>query len=99
MLGSHILSAMIGAAVGFGILSCCVMAGREDDELEACEFDESDEEEYRAYLEVKKDFTEATAPAVEWFKENCNPHQRIIIEMGGVELVSGEMGYPTEIPD
>ena len=95
MLGAHVLSAMIGAAAGVAITCCCVMARREDDELEAYEFDDTDEEEYRGYLEVKKEFTEATRPAVEWFNENCNPHQKIIIEMGGVELVSGEMANST----
>ena len=99
MLGSHILAALLGATVGVAATCCFVRAGREDKELEAYEFDESDEEEYREYLEVKKEFAEATRPAVEWFNENCNPHQRIIIEMGGVELVSGEMACPTEIPD
>ena len=95
MLGSHVLSALIGAAVGVAITCCCVMAGRGDNELEAYEFDDSDEEEYRAYLE----FTEATAPAVGWFTESCDPRKDIIIELSGVELVSGEMAYPTEIPD
>lgn len=41
-------------------------------------------------------FKEAMAPAIKWFKENCNPHQRIIIEADGVELVSGEMAFPVE---
>lgn len=45
------------------------------------------------------DFKEAMAPAIEWFKENCNPHQRIIIEADGVELVSGEMAFPVEVVD
>ena len=40
------------------------------------------------------DFKEAMFPAVKWFRNNCNPHQRIIIEAAGVELVSGEMAFP-----
>lgn len=44
-------------------------------------------------------FHKAMAPAVEWFKKNCNPHQRIIIEADGVELVSGEMAFPVEAVD
>lgn len=48
--------------------------------------------------ELKK-FQKAMEPAVKWFQENCNPHQKIIIENGRVELVSADMGYPTEIPD
>lgn len=46
-----------------------------------------------------KDFEDAMRPAVEWFQKNCNPHQRIIIEMDGVELVSGEMAFPVDVPD
>ena len=45
------------------------------------------------------DFKEAMLPAVEWFCNNCNPHQRIIIEADGVELVSGEMGFPVKVVD
>lgn len=47
----------------------------------------------------KEEFKKATESAVKWFNENCNPHQRIIIEMGGVELVSGEMAFKTEVFD
>lgn len=47
----------------------------------------------------KEEFKKATESAVKWFNENCNPHQRIIIEMGGVELVSGEMAFQTEVLD
>lgn len=46
-----------------------------------------------------KEFEKAMKTAVEWFRKNCNPHQRIIIEMDGVELVSGEMAFPCEVPD
>ena len=42
-----------------------------------------------------QEFKKALEPAVEWFKKNCNPHQRIIIEAGGVELVSGDMAFTT----
>lgn len=44
-----------------------------------------------------KEFEKAMEQAVRWFQKNCNPHQRIIIEMGGVELVSGEMAFPCKI--
>lgn len=47
----------------------------------------------------KEEFEKAMEPAVKWFRENGNPHQRIIIEMDGVELVSGVMAFETEIPD
>lgn len=46
-----------------------------------------------------QEFKKAMEPAVEWFKKNCNPHQRIIVEMGGVELVSGDMAFSYEVPD
>ena len=46
-----------------------------------------------------KEFEMAMQLAVEWFQKNCNPHQRIIIEADGVELVSGEMAFPVEVPD
>lgn len=49
--------------------------------------------------EKLREFEEVMKPAVDWFQKNCNPHQRIIIEMDGVELVSGEMAFPCEIPD
>ena len=47
--------------------------------------------------EKLKEFEAAMKSAVEWFQKNCNPHQRIIIEAGRVELVSGEMVFPVEI--
>jgi len=103
MLGSHILAALLGATVGVGATCCCVLAGREDNRIASLAADKLNEElfakEVKPYCKRKREFTEATRPAVEWFNENCNPHQKIIIEMGGVELVSGEMAYPTEIPD
>lgn len=49
--------------------------------------------------EKLKEFEAAMKTAVEWFRENCNPHQRIIIEADGVELVSGEMAFPVEIKE
>lgn len=49
--------------------------------------------------EKLKEFEAAMKTAVEWFRANCNPHQRIIIESDRVELVSGEMAFPVEIVD
>jgi len=46
-----------------------------------------------------EEFKTAMKPAVEWFQKNCNPHQRIIIELDGVELVSGEMAFSVKIQD
>ena len=46
-----------------------------------------------------KDFQKAMKTAVEWFRKNCNPHQKIIISGVGVEMVSGEMAFPVEPVD
>jgi len=46
-----------------------------------------------------EEFKKAMQPAVEWFQKHCNPHQKIIIEMDGAELVSGEMAFSAEVPD
>lgn len=43
------------------------------------------------------DFRKAMAPAIEWFKKNCDPHQMIIIENGIVRLTSDDMGISFEI--
>ena len=46
-----------------------------------------------------KEFERVTKAAVEWLQKNGNPHQRIIIEVDGAELVSGEMAYKAEYPE
>lgn len=94
MIGACALSAVIGAAIGVGITCCCVVAGKTDRSMEV-----PDTVVKRNYGFELESFKKATEPAVAWFKENCNPHQRIIIEMDGAEVVSGEMAYPIEIPD
>lgn len=43
------------------------------------------------------DFQQAVMPAIEWFHDNCNPHQKIIIDSCGAELVSGEIGIPVGV--
>lgn len=87
-----LLSAMAGAA--FGVVTMCLLiSGKNADEDMDSMIGSED-----GFPDMDE-FEKATDPAVQWFKENCNPHQRIIIEMDGVELVSGEMGYPTDIPD
>lgn len=40
-------------------------------------------------------FQEAVKPAIKWLNENGNPHHKIIVEQDGAELVSGEIGFPT----
>lgn len=46
-----------------------------------------------------EDFERAVAPAIEWYKKNCDPHQMIIIEAGIARLTSNEMGVPFEVAD
>lgn len=46
-----------------------------------------------------EEFEKALRPAVEWLHKNGCPHDRIIVEYDGVELVSGEMAFPVEVPD
>ena len=43
-----------------------------------------------------KEFEKAMKPAIEWMLKNCNQHQKVIIDMNGAELVSGEMFFPAE---
>lgn len=50
-------------------------------------------------LARRKEFEEALAPAIEWYKKNCDPHQTIIIEAGIARLTSDEMGVPFEVAD
>lgn len=94
MIGACFLSAVVGAAIGVSSVCFCMVAGKADDAMELA--NAASRETEKSEL---NQFKKAIEPAVAWLMENGNPHQRIIIEMGGVELVSGEMAYPTEIPD
>lgn len=42
-------------------------------------------------------FKKAMMPAVEWMRENGNPHMKAIIHTSGAELVSGEMAFEVEV--
>lgn len=55
--------------------------------------------QHETTLPDMEEFKKAMEPAIRYFQNNCNPHQRIIIEMDGAELVSGEMAYSVEVPD
>ena len=46
-----------------------------------------------------KEFERAVRPAMEWRQKNGNPHQKIIIEMDGAGLVSGEMFVPENMTE
>lgn len=41
----------------------------------------------------------AAAPLVEFVNKHCCPHDAVVIQQGHVDLYSGRMGYPTEVPD
>lgn len=94
MIGACFLSAVVGAAIGVSTVCFCMVAGKADDAMELVNAVSKENKK----LELNQ-FKKATEPDTAWLMENGNPHQRIIIEMGGVELVSGETAYPTEIPD
>ncbi len=44
-------------------------------------------------------FKEAIAPLIEWVNANCDPHERVEVEMGRAVLISEEMGFIFEVPD
>lgn len=46
---------------------------------------------------VLEAFEKAVAPAITWYKENCDPHQAIVISDGMARLVGNEMGVPFEM--
>ncbi|WP_304841268.1 hypothetical protein [Phocaeicola sartorii] len=46
-----------------------------------------------------EEFKEAAQPLIEWVKNNCCPHEKVIVEMGRAVLISEEMGFTFEIPD
>lgn len=41
----------------------------------------------------------AAEPLIEWINKNCNPHEKVVVEMGYAQLVSEEMGFSFEVPD
>ena len=47
----------------------------------------------------QKEFEDVLKPAIEWLQKNGCPHDRIIIEYNGTELLSGEMAFSVKVPD
>lgn len=41
-------------------------------------------------------FEKAVTPLLEWMKENCTPHDRVIADVMGAELLNGEVVIPSE---
>jgi len=46
-----------------------------------------------------EEFKNVMKPAVDWLQKNGCPHDRVIIEYDGAELVSGEMAFSVEVPN
>jgi len=46
--------------------------------------------------EKMKSFEEAVTPLLEWMKVNCCPHDKVIVDIMGAELLNGEIGIPSE---
>lgn len=46
--------------------------------------------------EKMKSFEEAIQPLFKWMEENCTPHDKVIVDTMNAELVSGEIGIPSE---
>lgn len=44
-------------------------------------------------------FKKAAHPLIEWVNKNCDPHEKVVVEMGYAQLVSEEMGFSFEVPD
>lgn len=53
----------------------------------------------QALLHKNQSFKSAAGPLVRWLQKNGCPHDRIIVEYDGAELVSGEMVFSVEVPD
>lgn len=93
-----LLAAMAGAAFGISVM-CLLISWKKADENMDRLMERKAENAGLNEIPDMEEFKKATEPAVKWLKENCNPHQQIIVEMDGVKLVSGDMAYPCEIPD
>lgn len=53
----------------------------------------------RKELPSMEEFKEAAQPLIEWINKNCDPTEKVIIEMGKAILTGEEMGFTFEIPD
>lgn len=55
--------------------------------------------EPRKGLPDMEEFKKAVHPLIEWINANCNPHEKVVVEMGTAQLISAEMGFTFEVPD
>ena len=50
-------------------------------------------------VKMLAELEQACQEIIKFMNENCSPHDMIVIRQGHVELLSGQCGFPTEIPD
>lgn len=55
--------------------------------------------ELRKELPDMEEFKKAVQPIIEWVNANCDPHEKVVIDMGSAQLISAEMGFTFEVPD
>lgn len=55
--------------------------------------------EPRKELPDMEEFKKAVHPLIEWVNKNCDPHEKVVVEMGNAQLISAEMGFTFEVPD
>lgn len=53
----------------------------------------------RKELPDMEEFQKEVQPLIEWVNKNCDPHEKVVVEMGRAVLTSEEMGFTFEIPD
>lgn len=57
---------------------------------------ENEEQISKNSIDKINSFKEAATPLMVWMKKNCNPHSRVIVDQMNAELLSGEIGIPSE---
>lgn len=55
--------------------------------------------QHRKEMPNMEEFKKAVQPLIEWVNVNCDPHEKVVIEMGNAVLISEEMGFTFEVPD
>lgn len=53
----------------------------------------------RKELPDMEEFKKAVQPLIEWVNKNCDPHEKVVVQMGNAQLISAEMGFTFEVPD
>lgn len=53
----------------------------------------------RKELPNMEEFKKAVQPLIEWRNANCDPHEKVVVEMGKAMLISEEMGFTFEVSD